>query len=170
MNTFPNATTYLFKIKFVKETGKFERETGTGYAWKSGYLCKVLEYAHDCFIVSALKTQNMYHVKDGEITELNAPTTSNENKQAIQIMPSFDANDYPFFIASGKSEIWIGNVKTALIQTLIKTGPTPYFAQGGPLFMENEKLPDTNNDGQTWTKPVFDRMVISSQEVTYSNK
>ena len=178
LNTFANATSYLFKIKFDKETGKFERETKTGYAWKSGYLCKVLEYAKDCFIISALKTQNMYHVKDGKITELIAPASSNENKQAIQIMPGFDGkNDPPagpFFIVSGKSEIWIGNLEADQdgeprykMQTLVKTGPTPYFAQGGPMFLKQMPVLDVKNGFQ---RPVTDLMVFSSQETTYANK
>ena len=149
LNTFKLATSYLFKVKFNKETCKFERETGTGYAWKSGYLCKVLEYAKDSFIVSVLKNQNMFHIKDGKINEIEAPITSNENKQAISVMPGFNQKDYQFFIVSGKSEIWIGNLAQTSegkqrfrMQTLVKTGPTPYFAQGGPLFIDQPQVKD----------------------------
>ena len=74
-------------------------------------------------------------------------------------MPDFDAETYPFFLTAGMNEIWIGNLSTNKVQTLIKAGPSPNFDQPGALFLPSVHPADKKNV----------RVVFSSSHNTYAN-
>lgn len=85
-----------------------------GVLFRDEYIVEVCEYAPGSLICSGRKTQELFLCENltSPPSTIQAPSIPNDNKYSIQLMYGFDLESFPFFLVSGSSEIWIGNIRT----------------------------------------------------------
>lgn len=75
------------------------------------------------------------------------------------MMPKFNEKspkDYPYFLVTGTTEVWIGNLERCTMDSLIKGSSVPKFSQIGVIFLkQRENTVDPNTDRFVFTSQYF---------------
>lgn len=109
------------------------------------YGCGCSEYTQDCLLLSFAKNSNVAKVENFEkYTVVQAPPgVVNDNKNWMGVLPLFNPEkptEFPFMVLSGAQEMWLVNLETCKMQSLIKSSSKPSLGQVGAQFLTTEKL------------------------------
>ena len=80
---------------------------------------------------------------------------------SIQLLPQFDEKAFPFFMVTGRSQIWLGNLDNCKAETLVRGSSMPYLDMPGVLFLKRRES-QTDKGSQ--------RFVFDSDFINKSNK
>jgi hypothetical protein len=95
------------------------------------------EYSSNNLLVTCLDNQNVIKIEGlKEFSDIVGPKQANGGMFSIQLFPQFDEKDFPFFMVTGRSQIWIGNLNRCTAETLVVGSSMPYLDQPGVLFLE----------------------------------
>lgn len=98
------------RAKFDFETKKVTPVEGSAIL-KDEMVLGIREYAPEKLLISTLKARNLIKVEGLEkFTDIIGPLEANDAKSSIQALPGFNEETFPFFLVTGKSQIWLGNV------------------------------------------------------------
>jgi len=98
------------------------------------------EYSANNLLITCIDNQNVIKCEGlKKFTDIVGPKQANGTIYSIQLLPQFDENDFPFFIVTGKAQIWLGNLNRCKAETLVEGSSQPYFDQPGVLFLDQRK-------------------------------
>ena len=98
------------------------------------------EYSSNNLLISCLDNQNIIKVEElKQFTDIVGPKQANGGMFSIQLLPQFDEKFFPFFMVTGRSQIWIGNLNRCISETLVVGSSSPYLDQPGVLFLDQRK-------------------------------
>ena len=73
------------------------------------------------------------------VARVDDPDAGNANKDQITMLPSFDADSFPFLAFSGEKTLNILNIKTQMMQPLVDAEVSAYQGQQAFLFKKEKK-------------------------------
>lgn len=73
------------------------------------------------------------------IARVNDPDAANAKKDQITMLPSFDADSFPFIALSGEKTLNIMNIKTQMMQPLVDAQVLAYSGQQSFFFKKEKK-------------------------------
>ena len=124
------------RAKFDFETKKVTPVEGSAILRDEAVL-GIREYAPEKLLISTLKSRNLIKWEGLEkFTHVVGPLEANEAKFSIQTLPDFNEETFPFFLVTGKAQIWLGNVKTNRMQVLVQGSSIPYYGSDGVTFLD----------------------------------
>ena len=106
---------------------------------KSAQVSQVFEFAKDELIIHLAPTDLLIAKEMQVIARVNDPDAGNHNKYQITMLPSFDADTFPFIALSGAKTLNIMNIKTQMMQPLVDTEVAAYAGQQSFFFKKEKK-------------------------------
>ena len=122
----------------------------------------MVEYAPNDLLISCHGNQNVIKCEGLKtFTNIVGPKAANDTLYSIQPLPKCD-KDFPFFLATGRSQVWLGSLKSNRMETLIEGSSMPIYDAPGVVFLEQKNKRDDLKDSQ--------RFVFDSDFMTKGNK
>jgi len=120
------------------------------------------EYSTNNLLITCADNQSIIKCEGlKQFTDIVGPKQANGGMFSIQLLPQFDEKFFPFFMVTGRSQIWIGNLVRCKAETLVVGSSQPYFDQPGVLFLDQRK--GKHNEGSQ-------RFLFDSDFLNKSNK
>ena len=130
---------WIVKAKLNKQTNKVVL-TDESVLLKDELAMDVLEYEPGSLLISTYKSRNLVKCEGlKKFTNIVGPDENNEMMYSIQLLPGFHKVTYPFFVVTGKSQIWLGNMSKCWMQTLVYETSRPFFDSPGVVFLGKRK-------------------------------
>ena len=122
----------------------------------------ICEYSENNLLITCVDNQNIIKCEGLKtFTDIVGPKQANDGKFSIQMLPQFDEKFFPFFMVTGRGQIWLGNLNRCKAETLVVGSSMPFLDQPGVIFLDQRN--DQHDKGSQ-------RFVFDSDFINTGNK